>query len=393
MSSILAYPHDTSRDRGVPETISLLIVSPNAKLRGDLLSNLDSNRWLITAAASGAEALETLESGQVSLVLLDPGLPDLRTDDFKDLVHSQYPDVTIVPINPHTGRPVVTAPSPDSTIFEILRKLEGSAPSRAGNAGSPLRFQDDTSALGGIPGFIGAAPSVQRLCAMLRLVAPRDTTVLVTGESGTGKDIVARALHQLGTRRLKPFVVINCAAIPEALLEAELFGYVKGAFTGALQSRIGRIHSAQGGTLFLDEIGDLPLGLQSKLLRFLEQGEVQRLGCTDTLRVDVRVIAATNSNLRKLVQDGGFRADLFYRLSIFPVEVAPLRERMEDLGLLASSFLAKYCPHHVTLSLEAIELLKQHNWPGNVRELRNVMERASIMLGNEKEIRAHHILL
>jgi len=227
---------------------------------------------------------------------------------------------------------------------------------------------------------------------MLRLVAPRDTTVLVTGESGTGKDIVARALHQLGSRRTKPFVVINCAAIPEALLEAELFGYVKGAFTGAVQSRIGRIHAAQGGTLFLDEIGELPLGLQSKLLRFLEQGEVQRLGCTDAFRVDVRVIAATNSNLQKLVHDGGFRADLFYRLSIFPVELAPLRERMEDLGALAQCFLAKFCPHRVTLSPEAIELLEQHSWPGNVRELRNVIERASIMLGNEREIRAHHII-
>jgi transcriptional regulator with GAF, ATPase, and Fis domain len=160
-----------------------------------------------------------------------------------------------------------------------------------------------------------------------------------------------------------------------------------------LQSRIGRIHAAQGGTLFLDEIGELPLGLQSKLLRFLEQGEVQRLGCTDTLRVDVRVIAATNSNLRKQVQDGAFRADLFYRLSIFPVEVAPLRERMEDLPLLARSFLTKFCPHQVTLSPEAVELLKQHSWPGNVRELRNVIERASIMLGNEREIRAQHILL
>ena len=198
---------------------------------------------------------------------------------------------------------------------------------------------------------------------------------------------------RLGLRRLKPFVVVNCAAIPEALLEAELFGYVKGAFTGAMQSRIGRIHAAQGGTLFLDEIGDLPFGLQSKLLRFLEQGEVQRLGCTDAFRVDVRVIAATNSNLRKLVQEGKFRADLFYRLSIFPVELPPLREHMEDLGRLVQSFLAKFCPHQVTLGSEATELLEQHNWPGNVRELRNVIERASIMLRNERVIGAHHIIL
>ncbi len=394
MSSILAYPHDSTPDSAGDGTVGLLIVSPNPELRSDLLSNLDSERWLIVEAASGAEALERMESGQVSLVLLDPGLPDLRTEEFKELVQSQYPDVTIVPVNPHSGLPIVSAPSPDSIIFEIVRKMERSASLRVGNAGSgALRAQEENSTTGGIPGFVGAASSVQRLCSMLRLVAPRDTTVLVTGESGTGKDIVARALHQLGTRRLKPFVVINCAAIPEALLEAELFGYVKGAFTGALQSRIGRIHAAQGGTLFLDEIGDLPLGLQSKLLRFLEQGEVQRLGCTDTFRVDVRVIAATNSNLRKLVQEGAFRADLFYRLSIFPVEVAPLRERMEDLGLLARSFLAKFCPHQVTLSSEAMELLAQHSWPGNVRELRNVIERASIMLGDEREIRTHHILL
>ncbi len=393
MSSILAYSRVSHTDTVADAAVGVLIVSPNAELRSDLLSNLDSDRWFVTEAASGAEALERIESGLVSLLLLDPGLPDLRIDDFKELVQSQYPDLTIVLINPHTGLPVISAPSPGSTIFEIVRKLERCSLLRAGNAGSIFRSQDENLTPGGIPSFVGAAPSVQRLSSMLRLVAPRDTTVLVTGESGTGKDIVARALHQLGTRRLKPFVVINCAAIPEALLEAELFGYVKGAFTGALQSRIGRIHSAQGGTLFLDEIGELPLGLQSKLLRFLEQGEVQRLGCTDTLRVDVRVIAATNSNLRKLVQDGTFRADLFYRLSVFPIEVTPLRERMEDLGLLAKSFLTKFCPHQVTLSSEAIELLQQHNWPGNVRELRNVIERATIMLGNEREIRAHHILL
>jgi len=188
-------------------------------------------------------------------------------------------------------------------------------------------------------------------------------------------------------------VVINCAAIPEALLEAELFGFVKGAFTGAVQSRIGRIHAAQGGTLFLDEIGELPLGLQSKLLRFLEQGEVQRLGSTDTFRVDVRIVAATNSNLRQLVQQRNFREDLFYRLSIFPIELTPLRERMDDLGLLTQSFLSKFCPQNVTLTPEAVAVLQQHTWPGNVRELRNVIERATILMEQDREIRPEHIII
>jgi transcriptional regulator with GAF, ATPase, and Fis domain len=228
---------------------------------------------------------------------------------------------------------------------------------------------------------------------MARQVAQRDTSVLITGESGTGKDVVARALHQLSLRRLKPFVVVNCAAIPEALLEAELFGYTKGAFTGAVQSKIGRIHAAQGGTLFLDEIGDLALGLQSKLLRFLEQGEVQRLGSNDTFRVDVRVIAATNAPLRALVQQRAFREDLYYRLSIFPIDLPPLRDRMEDLEVLMNSFLGKFCPHHVTLTSEAAALLQQHSWPGNVRELRNVIERASILVGTGREIGPEHILI
>jgi transcriptional regulator with GAF, ATPase, and Fis domain len=234
---------------------------------------------------------------------------------------------------------------------------------------------------------------MQRVCSMARLVAQRDTTVLITGESGTGKDLVARALHQLSPRRYKPFVVINCAAIPEPLLEAELFGYVKGAFTGAVQSRIGRIHAAQGGTLFLDEIGDMPLGLQSKMLRFLEHGELQRLGTTDTFSVDVRVIAATNADLRKVVEERGFREDLFYRLAVFPIELPPLRDKMGDLPGLAQTFLAKFCPQPVTLSPEAESVLMQHSWPGNVRELRNVIERATILAGSENSIRPEHLLL
>jgi DNA-binding NtrC family response regulator len=391
MSNLLAHIDVAGPNAVASGAVGLLVVSPNRDLRRNLVVSLVSNRWLIIEAASGAEALDRLESGDVSLVLLDPGLPDLKIDDFKELVQSQYPDVAIVPVNPHTGLPIVSASSPDSITFEVVRRLEHGSPLRVASSGAAGRTANDDSMAGGIAGFIGKAPSIQRLFSMLRLLAPRDTTVLITGESGTGKDIVARALHQLGARRLKPFVVINCAAIPETLLESELFGYVKGAFTGAVQSRIGRVHAAQGGTLFLDEISELPLGLQSKLLRFLEQGEVQRLGCADTFRVDVRVIAATNSNLRKLVQKGEFRADLFYRLSIFPVELPPLREHMEDLRSLAQSFLAKFCPHDVALGPEAMNLLEQHGWPGNVRELRNVMERASIMLGAGREVCAHHI--
>ena len=186
--------------------------------------------------------------------------------------------------------------------------------------------------------------------------------------------------------------MINCAAIPEPLLEAELFGYVKGSFTGAVQSRIGRIHAAHGGTLFLDEIGDMPLSLQSKILRFLEQGEVQRIGGNDNLKVDVRVVAATNADLDGLVKQHLFREDLYYRLAIFPIKLPPLRERLGDVEKLAAAFLAKFCPG-ATLSAGAVEALCRHGWPGNVRELRNVVERASIFVSGEREILPQHIIL
>lgn len=373
-----------------PEVVGLLVVSTSQELRRDIVSRLQSPRWSVQEAMSGAEALEMLDSASASLVLLDPALPDLRLEDFKEIVQLTYPHVEIVPINPHTGQPIVAAPAPESVCFEIVREI---------GRGGPLRPESLVGAVSddlpesSLPGFIGRAPIVQRICSTARLVAQRDTTVLITGESGTGKDLFAHAIHQLSLRRLKPFVVINCAAIPEPLLEAELFGFVKGAFTGAVQSRVGRIHAAQGGTLFLDEIGDLPLGLQSKLLRFLEQGEIQRLGSSDTFRVDVRVVAATNANLRQLVQRGGFREDLFYRLSVFPIDLPPLRERMEDLVPLATNFLLKFCPRNVSLSHDALALLQQHTWPGNVREVRNVMERASILLGQDREIRPEHIVI
>src|SRR5208337_3509988 len=192
--------------------------------------------------------------------------------------------------------------------------------------------------------MVGKSAPMMRTYTLTRMVAARDTTVLVTGESGTGKDLIAQEIHLISSRRNQPFVVVNCSAIPETLLEAELFGYTKGSFTGAVQSRIGRVHAAHGGTLYLDEIGDMPLSLQSKILRFLDQGEVQRLGGNDNLKVDVRVVAATNADLKALAAKQLFREDLYYRLSVFPIHLPPLRERMSDLEELAVAFAAKFNP-------------------------------------------------
>jgi transcriptional regulator with GAF, ATPase, and Fis domain len=240
----------------------------------------------------------------------------------------------------------------------------------------------------------GTALLLRRVYRLARLVAPRQTTVLLTGETGTGKELVARALHALSPRRERPFVVINCAAIPEPLLEAELFGYNRGAFTGAFQSRMGRIQMAQGGTVLLDEVGDLPLSMQAKLLRFLQEGEVQRLGSSDALRIDARVIAATNANLPRLVKEGRFRDDLYYRLAVFPLEIDPLRLRREDIAPLSEHFLDFFSQEaHVpakTFSPAAARALEQYSWPGNVRELRQVIERAFILAEEQRELKPEH---
>jgi transcriptional regulator with GAF, ATPase, and Fis domain len=240
--------------------------------------------------------------------------------------------------------------------------------------------------------MIGDSPAMQRIYKLTRMVATRDTTVLITGESGTGKELVAQEIHLLSPRRNEPFIVVNCSAIPETLLEAELFGYTKGSFTGAVQSRIGRIHAAHRGTLFLDEIGDLPLSLQSKILRFLEQGEVQRIGGNDNLKVDVRVVAATNADLKKRVAQQQLRDDLYFRLAVFPIHLPPLRDRLSDLPEMAYAFVSKFHPG-VSLTPESLRVLEQHNWPGNVRELRNVIERATVLVGSGHEINPEHIIL
>lgn len=375
---------------------SILLVSPNARLRTQLREKIHSSRWSLLEATSGAGALETLGHQPVDVLLLDPALPDIIPTEFSAMVLERFPQIELLTVNAQTGHLLLAgaAPTPLASQLTQLIYREEAAPQHTplafARSGATPREVAETKP--GLRGMVGESEPMQRVYRMTQMVARTETTVLITGESGTGKDLIAQAIHMISPRAKHPFAVVNCAAIPEALLEAELFGYAKGAFTGAVQSRIGRIHAAHGGTLFLDEIGDMPLSLQSKILRFLEQGEVQRLGGNDNLKVDVRVVAATNADLKSLAQQKLFREDLYYRLAVFPIQLPPLRERTGDLGSLIHAFAAKFCPG-ARVHQEVIEMLAAHNWPGNVRELRNLIERASILMGAERELTAQHILL
>jgi transcriptional regulator with GAF, ATPase, and Fis domain len=234
----------------------------------------------------------------------------------------------------------------------------------------------------GAPAIVAESDAMRRVVQQVRIVAPTDATVLITGESGTGKEVVARAIHEQGPRRTKPMIRVNCGAVPEALFESEFFGHVRGAFTGALKDRIGRFELADGGTLFLDEVGEIPLAMQAKLLRVVQEREFERVGDGKTRHVDVRIVAATNRDLQAEVDAGRFRQDLYYRLGVFPIELPPLRERIADIAPLAEHFLRgsqRRADQPLRLDRHAIRQLEAHSWPGNVRELQNVMERARIV--------------
>jgi transcriptional regulator of acetoin/glycerol metabolism/DNA-binding winged helix-turn-helix (wHTH) protein len=261
----------------------------------------------------------------------------------------------------------------------------------AGNAGAVHQEQRIHSDLvDPLPGMIGDSSAMQPVYRLARRVALHNVPVLITGPTGSGKELVAQAVHALSRRASRPIVTINCAAIPDALLESELFGFTRGAFTGAVQSHLGRIHAAQGGALFLDEVGEVPLSMQAKLLRFLESGELQRLGSRDVFQMDVRVIAATNCDLARRVREGSFRDDLYYRLAVFPIALPPLAERGDDVLLLARDFLDRWAPG-LSLTPAAEALLLRHDWRGNVRELRHVIDRAVILASPASTIDASHL--
>jgi DNA-binding NtrC family response regulator len=441
---------------GISETAALrtvVLASADAGLRQRLRTSLTGLRWQVREASGGAEAMAQLEDARSEALLVDSWLPDLEVGEFATVVRMLYPAMELLRVDGgvdggarsprrnellHALREAqsaslndtaVWAAAPDSVPVEesartgsrrseqvssVMRKTfeQGDSRNREEEArldsarqalsvlmgrGEPARTALPKESM--LPEMVGASEPMRELTRLIRLVAPRSTTVLIEGETGTGKEVVARALHRLSERAGKPFAVLNCAAIPEALLEAELFGHTRGAFTGAVQSRTGRIEAAHGGTLFLDEIGEMPMALQAKMLRFLECGELQRVGDNETMRVDVRVIAATHQPLEKLATSVGaertFRLDLYHRLAVFPVEVPALRDRMEDLNLLAEHFLEQMGQEmpRKKLTTEAMAKLHEHSWPGNVRELMHVLERGAILAGERMEIGADEIRL
>jgi DNA-binding NtrC family response regulator len=364
-----------------------LIVSPSSVLREQLAHRLSGRCQPIQQAQGGADALAKLEKGQWQVLFLDRRLPDLDAEEVIAVIEQRFPATRVVLLDSDQVLAAETEHEHD-TVPHLVRVVQKppreSASSDGAVAAEPL------------PAMIGSSDAMQSVYRLVRLVARRPTTVLVLGSTGTGKELVARAVHALSPRSAKPLVVVNCAAIPETLLESELFGYNRGAFTGAVQSQLGRISTAQGGTLFLDEVSELPLGMQAKLLRFLEQKEIQRLGATEVVRVDVRVVAASNVDLADRAMRGEFRQDLYYRLAAFPIMLPPLADRRADIVPLAEHFLAcMAAAMHIPasrLSPEAIGILEAHAWTGNVRELQHVMERASILAEDSGTVEAAHLL-
>ncbi len=390
----------------------ILVASPSNVARERVLESLRSPVRRFEQATGGAEALVHLESGLWQVLFLDRRLPDLDAEELSQIVRQRFPEIDVVLFdansdaepaaaeqkgNPHLEMwPAVDSSTKQAGVAALVRPAERSTAKDDVTGEFPVPVRATRSIPEGpLPGMIGNSRIMQPVYRLVRLLAPRNTTVLITGPTGCGKEVVARAIHHLSPRAARAFAVVNCAAIPETMLEAELFGYARGAFTGAMQSYAGRIQAAQGGTLFLDEIGEMPLSLQPKLLRFLEQKELQRLGSAEVVRVDARVVSATNAHLLTLVREGKFREDLYYRLCAFPIEVPPLRDRPEDIAQLAAHFLEKYGSRlpAVQLSAQALQLLKMQPWAGNIRELQNVIERALILSEDEVVIRSEHLML
>jgi two-component system nitrogen regulation response regulator NtrX len=377
----------------------ILVVDDDAKVRALLGEMLTEQDYEVVTAADGTEALQCVDENDLSLVLLDFQLPDMDGLKVLEEVKKRKPALPVVMVSGFgTIKLAVEAtkrgaydfiekpPDPDRVTLVIKNALAQDALRREVESlrtETLSRYQ-----------MVGTSAPMQRLYEIIDRVAPSKASVLVLGENGTGKELVARAIHQKSAVAEGPFVRLNCAAIPHDLIESELFGHEKGAFTGAVAQKPGKLELADKGTVLLDEIGDMSLAAQAKLLRFLQDGELQHVGGSQTRKVEVRVIAATNKNLDEAIRQKLFRDDLFYRLSVVTIHVAPLRERKEDIPQLAAHFLEQACTEHAvslkSLTDDAVALLAAQAWPGNVRELANAMQRCVVLL-QQQVLSAHDI--
>jgi len=371
----------------LPERKQILVVDDEPNLRRVLSALLARDHYDVHTAEDGEQALAILNEHHIDMVVTDLRMPKIDGMELLRRVRAMDEELPVVIITAHgtvdnavealkTGAfDYITKPFDQTEVRTIVKKALRTRDLAAAEA-----TPQTESIVGERFGIIGTSSAIKDLYAVIERVADTPTTALVTGESGTGKELVARALHENSSRRDKPFIKVNCAAIPRDLMESELFGYERGAFTGAVGSKPGRFELAHGGTLFLDEIGTIPIEMQVKLLRSLQESEFERVGGIKTIRVDVRLVAATNSDLRREIELGTFRDDLYYRLNVVPIRLSPLRERAEDIPLLVRHFLSKFNTrlnkNILGISTEAEAALTSYPWPGNIRELENVIERA-----------------
>jgi DNA-binding NtrC family response regulator len=392
------------------KTVHLLLVEDEEPLRVAVAERLAEQGFQVDQAESGERALEQLAEFAYDIVITDLRLPGVDGTHVIEAAIQRYPDIIGLVVTGYgTVRDAVEAIKRGATDFvtkpfqfdELMHALNTALEQRR------LRFENaylrsQLEERYRFEGIVGRSRAMRDLFQLLETVAATSSTILISGETGTGKEVVARAIHHNSPRRAQRFVALNCSAIPETLLEAELFGHVRGAFTGAVGTRQGRLEQANRGTLFLDEVGTMSPGLQMKLLRVLQEREFERIGDSHSVKVDVRVIAATNSDLAKMVQQGEFREDLYYRLNVIPIQLPPLRNRKEDIPLLVQHFLQRFAAQRqggletrtpnpesrpsLSVSQQAMRRLMAYHWPGNVRQLENAIERAVALSGGRTQI-------
>ncbi len=365
----------------------ILVIDDDTSLRRVLEYNLQEAGYAVAAAASGEEGLALFTEVEPALVITDMQMPGMSGMQLLTAVKERSPETMVIMITAFGtidlavkamksgAHDYITKPfNREAMLLTVAKSLEFS-----GLAAENRRMKSELADRADFRTIVGTSPKMERVFEVVRKVADTEASVLITGESGTGKELVARSIHANSGRRNGPFIAINCTAIPRDLLESELFGHVKGAFTGAIKDKTGKFQLADGGTIFLDEVGDLPVELQPKLLRVLQEKIVEPVGGTKAHKLDVRVVSATNLDIDKAMADGTFREDLYYRLAVIPIHLPSLRERSDDIPLLIKYFCAKHGAEQVVFDKKTIETLTVYAWPGNVRELENLVERLLIM--------------